>query len=634
MITKRGVRRESISRLRILTSSVVAISMLLTSAGVVRPQSSGSDLKGKSSQVALVPNRTVDAGEVKFKSDRDHDGMPDDAEAANGTDPDDPSDADADNDGDGVTNGDEVAMGLNANAADSDGDGFSDAEEINLGFNPLDPSVHPPASAVPGTYQVTRSEGAVIVPGDTDVGNQYDDGTTTIALPFSYTLYDQSFTSASISSNGVLQFDGPISDSENVCLPYPYFSYAVLPLWNNLRTDTGGVFASISGDAPNRIFNIEWRAELVNGGEAHFEVRLYEGETRFDVIYANVIGAGIDSTIGVQKDTSGNFTQYECNGSSLVNPGTQLTFTLVSGVFPTPTPLQIAPSAVNITINSLLGQQPVQLRVTRANSDGSTVDLTTAPGTTYQSSNPNVAIVDDFGSVAGVAGGLSSVTARNGNSTGQVPVTVSTFTPGPLSSITIPGYANTVNVVGNYAFVAAGAAGLQVVDITNRSGPFIAGALDTPGNANDVKVTGNLAYVADGPAGLQIIDVSNPSSPVLLGTGDTPGSAEGVAISGARAYVADGDSAGLQVLDISNSSAPTIIGSLPLEGITRGVELSDNFALLARAFNGLGIVDITDPAHPVMVSTALTGGEVQNAQPVRLRSNRKQHGDCGFQRPH
>src|SRR3954470_3323224 len=55
-----------------------------------------------------------------------------------------------------------------------------------------------------GDYAITQSTGASIVPGTTDVGNHTDDGTTNIALPFAYSLYDQTFTSVNVSSNGNL----------------------------------------------------------------------------------------------------------------------------------------------------------------------------------------------------------------------------------------------------------------------------------------------------------------------------------------------------------------------------------------------------------------------------------------------
>src|ERR1044072_6956681 len=127
MITQRSASREVFGRVRVYISSA-GVTCVLFSNELIHAQTPQppSSLKGESNQVLLVPNATVDAGEIKLASDRDHDGMSDDAEIANGTNPDDPSDADADADGDGLSNGDEVALGTNVNNADSDGDGVSD----------------------------------------------------------------------------------------------------------------------------------------------------------------------------------------------------------------------------------------------------------------------------------------------------------------------------------------------------------------------------------------------------------------------------------------------------------------------------------------------------------------------------
>ena len=62
-----------------------------------------------------------------------------------------------------------------------------------------------------------------------------------------------------------------------------------------------------------------------------------------------------------------------------------------------------------------------------------------------------------------------------------------------------------MDVSGGFAYAAAGSTGLQVVDVSDRTNPTVVASGDTPSNANDVKVVGNLAYVADGAAGLQII---------------------------------------------------------------------------------------------------------------------------------
>src|SRR4030095_7868327 len=122
----------------------------------------------------------------------------------------------------------------------------------------------------PSDHYTISQIGGAIVPGTTDIGNHGDDTVTTIALPFSYTVYDQTFTSINLSSNGNAQLTTTDATFTNVCLPWTTHNYTVLPYWDDQRTDaqtgcagfpggTCGIFTSVSGTAPNRIFNIEWR---------------------------------------------------------------------------------------------------------------------------------------------------------------------------------------------------------------------------------------------------------------------------------------------------------------------------------------------------------------------------------------
>ena len=54
------------------------------------------------------------------------------------------------------------------------------------------------------------------------------------------------------------------------------------------------------------------------------------------------------------------------------------------------------------------------------------------------------------------------------------------------------------------------------------------GAYDTVGLANSAVVSGTLAYVADGAGGLQIIDISDPANPTLIGSLGAISSARGI----------------------------------------------------------------------------------------------------------
>ena len=190
----------------------------------------------------------------------------------------------------------------------------------------------------PSDHYTIAQIGGSIVPGTTDIGNHGDDTVTTIALPFSYTLYDQTFTSINLSSNGNAQFTTTDTTFTNQCLPWLTHNYTIYPYWDDLYlVNSGfGIFTSISGTAPNRIFNIEWRAQYFPGsGSAGFELRLYEGQTRFDVIYGTVSNGNTSATAGVQKNDTA-FDQYFCNGAG--QPATGGQSYILTPCSPSPTP--------------------------------------------------------------------------------------------------------------------------------------------------------------------------------------------------------------------------------------------------------------------------------------------------------
>ena len=143
------------------------------------------------------------------------------------------------------------------------------------------------------------------MPGTTDIGNHADDEVTTIALPFPYSFYDQTYNSVNLSSNGNAQFTTTDNLWVNNCLPWLTHDYTIFPYWDDQLTNGAGegIFTSVSGSAPDRIFNIEWRTHYFNGsGTANHELRLYEGQSRFDVIYGTVSQGNTGATAGVQRD--------------------------------------------------------------------------------------------------------------------------------------------------------------------------------------------------------------------------------------------------------------------------------------------------------------------------------------------
>jgi hypothetical protein len=231
------------------------------------------------------------------------------------------------------------------------------------------PSATPTATATatptgtPGGCQYTFTTGTdQIVPGTTDTGLHTDDGDMFVSLPFSFELYDQTYNGVNVNSNGRLDFvcinepNGYLS----TCLPAPPnvcpFDYTIFGMWTDMRTDIGlsgcsnfpggtcGIFTSVSGTAPNRIFNIEWRTVYFadNTMTANFEVRLYENDPnkRFDFIFGTVQPGSDQLYVSGVQGPNNAFTQDFCDATP-PSAGSR-SYTCPGGASPTPTPTATA----------------------------------------------------------------------------------------------------------------------------------------------------------------------------------------------------------------------------------------------------------------------------------------------------
>jgi|ERR1044071_681251 hypothetical protein len=231
------------------------------------------------------------------------------------------------------------------------------------------PSPAPTPSPTPCVnYAYTVSAGA-IVPGTIGPENQCDECSSSVTLPFSYQLYDTSFNRVMVGSNGHLTF-ATINDAfDATCIPQAVTTYAIFPYRTDLCTvsdglcgnnvGTGyGVFISTTGSPPNRIFNIEWRAAYFNSSDqtANFEVRLYEGQTAFDIVYGTITPKSTANdgplSVGVQKNTS-FYTLEGCDPTGGTNPpvssGQVYHYTLGNGcpiATPSPSPTPTATATV------------------------------------------------------------------------------------------------------------------------------------------------------------------------------------------------------------------------------------------------------------------------------------------------
>ena len=186
------------------------------------------------------------------------------------------------------------------------------------------------------------------------------------------------------------------------------------------------------------------------------------------------------------------------------------------------------------------------------------------------------------------------------------------ITPTEVGSTTpFPYFVEDVVVSGTLAYVAAGGAGLRVVNILTPTAPVEVGFWDSPGYAEGVAVAGSTVYLADGPYGLWTVDVSDPTQPDKVGSTYDMNYAFEVAVSGQHAYVAAAG-AGLLVADVSDPAHPVEVSTLDTPGYAYGIAVSGTLAYVADAWEGLRIVDIANPDGPTQLGTYDTPGWALN----------------------
>lgn len=158
----------------------------------------------------------------------------------------------------------------------------------------------------------------------------------------------------------------------------------------------------------------------------------------------------------------------------------------------------------------------------------------------------------------------------------------------------IGGAVDTVARQGDYLYTGRGPR-LEIWDVSDPLNPSLSGQTQVlPGIVYNVTLAGNYAYVATGYGGWQIVDVADPAAPTIVAVRSFDGYVRDVAVDGRYAYVAVSD--GLYIFDAINPAAPVQVGFISRPGARR-IAVGDGLASVVAA--GLVvIVDVTNPTAP------------------------------------
>uniref|UniRef100_A0AAU3I4G7 S8 family serine peptidase n=1 Tax=Streptomyces sp. NBC_01393 TaxID=2903851 RepID=A0AAU3I4G7_9ACTN len=180
-------------------------------------------------------------------------------------------------------------------------------------------------SCAPAAYSWIAGSKKVSLTGDED--------SASVALPFPVSLYGVSYSSASVTTDGLVDFlSSRVGDYSNTALPTTGANGVkgiIAPLWDDLTLDKkSSVQTATTGTTGNRRFAVVWNnAAYANGtsGRSSFEVVFDEATGSVTLQYQSVADKGAGATVGIANQSGTDALQYSYN-QSVIADGTAVRF--------------------------------------------------------------------------------------------------------------------------------------------------------------------------------------------------------------------------------------------------------------------------------------------------------------------
>ncbi|MCQ4208999.1 S8 family serine peptidase [Streptomyces longispororuber] len=181
-------------------------------------------------------------------------------------------------------------------------------------------------SCAPAAYSWIKGSSKVSLSGDEDAAK--------VTLPFPVKHYGVSYTSASVTTDGLINFlSSRTGDYSNTVLPSTGANGVkgiVAPLWDDLTLDSkSSVQTATTGRSGSRKFAIVWNnAAYGNGtsGRTTFEAVFDEATGAVTFQYQTVADKGAGATVGIADQAGTDALQYSYN-QSVIGNGTAVRFT-------------------------------------------------------------------------------------------------------------------------------------------------------------------------------------------------------------------------------------------------------------------------------------------------------------------
>ncbi|MDP1803677.1 MAG: Ig-like domain-containing protein, partial [Acidimicrobiales bacterium] len=231
-----------------------------------------------------------------------------------------------------------------------------------------------------------------------------DDSVLPLALPFPFSFYGKSYSTAQVSANGLVGLSQGTYVWTNGPIPDPAVpNGTIFAFWDDLYVDgSSSVRTATLGAEPDRRFVIEWRNVRWHGSQAprfDFEVVLDQRGgilLQYRGLFDDPLVRGISATIGIENETGTTGFEYSYNTATLAGTAAAVRFEAAGAVG------NVAPDAVADAVATVAGRTVTfPVLVNDSDPDGDSLEVTgisdPAGGTAVLRDDDTITYVPDFG---------------------------------------------------------------------------------------------------------------------------------------------------------------------------------------------------------------------------------------------
>ena len=164
---------------------------------------------------------------------------------------------------------------------------------------------------------------------------------------------------------------------------------------------------------------------------------------------------------------------------------------------------------------------------------------------------------------------------------------------------TLPGFAWKLIIADGRLYVAAYGSGVALFDLATPRQPLLLGALNITPVVYDVAVSGRYLYCAGSSRGLTVIDQQDPAALKELVTLPASKSIFHLCLQGRYLYASFEYNEGLDIFDLATPTAPQLLPPFSSTFSYYQMILSGTRMFANTYTNGINVLDLSDPLHPV-----------------------------------